>query len=139
MFAGFGGDDFIAHQQLPCPGTVDMMTKEPPKQRVPRDHRREKALHSAVATPCPCPARAAQYGDPSRHHQHGPGNPAAVAQGRCRDMGLEALEKCYNVHRGLLRRLRVEGVVDDNSTTALRQKPFHVSAFWRRYGYKILK
>jgi len=139
MFAGFGGDDFIAHQQLPCPGTVDMMTKEPPKQRGPRDHRREKALHSAVATPCPCPARAAQHGDPSRHHQHGPGNPAAVAQGRCRDMGLEALEKCYNVHRGLLRRLRVEGVVDYNSTTALRQKPFHVSAFWRRYGYKILK
>jgi hypothetical protein len=26
------------------------------------------------------------------------------------------LEKCYNVHRGLLRRLRVEVVVDYNST-----------------------
>ena len=56
-------------------------------------------------------------------------------------MGLEALEKCYNVHRGLLRRLRVEVVVDYNSTTTLRQKPFHVSAFWRRYckGCRIVK
>src|SRR6266446_629290 len=40
------------------------------------------------------------------------------------------------VHRGLLRGLRVGVVVDDNSTTALRQKPFQVSAFWRRYWYQ---
>jgi hypothetical protein len=32
------------------------------------------------------------------------------------DMGSEASEKCYNVHHGLLRRLRVVVVVDDNST-----------------------
>jgi hypothetical protein len=29
--------------------------------------------------------------------------------------------------------LRVDVVVDDNSTTTLRQKPFQASAFWRRY------
>src|SRR5207245_3695335 len=34
---------------------------------------------------------------------------------------------------GFPRRLRVAVVVDDNSTTALRWKPFQVSAFWRRY------
>src|SRR5712692_4499443 len=94
----------------------------------------EKALHSAVAAPFACPASEAQHGDPSRHHQHGPSNPAALAQGRCRYMGLEALEKCYNVHRGLLRRLRVEVAVDYNSTKALRQKPSHVSAFCRSYS-----
>ena len=31
MFAGFGGYNFIAHQQVHVPGTVDMMTKEHPK------------------------------------------------------------------------------------------------------------
>jgi len=36
---------------------------------------------------------------------------------------------------GLLRRLRVEVVADDNSTTALRQRPFHLGVFWRRYCY----
>jgi hypothetical protein len=41
-------------------------------------------------------------------------------------MGSEALEKCYNVHPGLLRRLRVVVVVDDNSTIDLRQKPYQV-------------
>ena len=30
-------------------------------------------------------------------------------------MGLEAVEKCYNVHRGLLRRLTVAVVVDNGS------------------------
>ena len=59
VFAGFGGDDFIAHQQVHVPGTIDMMTKEHPKQCGPREHRREKALHRAVAAPFPCPARDA--------------------------------------------------------------------------------
>jgi hypothetical protein len=44
---------------------------------------------------------------------------------------LQALEQCDNGHHGLLRRLRVEVVVDDNSTTALRQKPCQVRACWR--------
>ena len=39
----------------------------------------------------------------------------------------------HNVHMGLLRSLRVAVVVDDNSTIVLRQKPFQVHAFWRRY------
>jgi hypothetical protein len=33
--------------------------------------------------------------------------------------------------------LRVDVVVDDNSTTTLRQKPFQASAFWRRYCITI--
>jgi hypothetical protein len=48
-------------------------------------------------------------------------------------MALEAVAQCYNMHRGLLRGLRVIVVVDNDSPTALRQKPFHGSAFWRRY------
>ena len=51
------------------------------------------------------------------------------AMGRRRDMGSEALEKCYNVHHGLLRRLRVVVVVDNNSTRDLRQKPYQVAYF----------
>src|SRR6266699_6866871 len=47
--------------------------------------------------------------------------------------GPEGLRLWAATHRGLLRGLRVGVVVDDNSTTALRQKPFQVSAFWRRY------
>src|SRR5947209_6943147 len=100
ILAGFGGHDFIAHQQVALTWTVDMVTKEHPKQGGPRDHRREKALHRAVTAPFACPAGDAQHGDPSCHHQHGQRNPAALAQGRCRHMGLEAVEKCYNIdHR----------------------------------------
>jgi hypothetical protein len=44
-------------------------------------------------------------------------------------MGSEALEKCYNVHHGLLHRLRVVVVVDNNSTRDLRQKPYQVANF----------
>ena len=91
MFAGFGGHDFIAYEQVALTWTVDMVTKEHPKQGGPRDHRREKALHRAVTTPLAGPAGDAEHGDPSRHHQHGQYNPAALAQGRGRHMGLEAL------------------------------------------------
>jgi hypothetical protein len=35
-----------------------------------------------------------------------------------------------------LHRLRVEVVVDNSATTALRQKPRPVHAFWRRYCYE---
>ena len=48
-------------------------------------------------------------------------------------MGAEALEKGSKVPPGLLRRLvRVAVVVDDTSTTVLRQKPLLMSALWRR-------
>jgi hypothetical protein len=57
------------------------------------------------------------------------GYPTQSAMGRRRDMGSEALEKCYNVHHGLLRRLRVVVVVDNNSTIDLRQKPYQIANF----------
>ena len=57
------------------------------------------------------------------------GDPTQSAMGRRRDMGSEAVEKCYNVHHGLLRRLRVIVVVDNNSTRDLRQKPYQVADF----------
>jgi hypothetical protein len=56
--------------------------------------------------------------------------------GRRRDMGSEALEKCYNVHHGLLRRLRVVVVVDNNSTRDLRQKPYQIANFGEGIGHK---
>jgi hypothetical protein len=58
--------------------------------------------------------------------------------GRRRDMGSEALEKCYNVHHGLLRRLRVIVVVDNNSTRDLRQKPYQVADFGEGIVYRTL-
>src|SRR6266852_6350464 len=72
--------------------------------------------------------------DPSRHHQHGQCNPTALTQGRRRHMGLEALEKCYTVHCGLLRRLRVEVVVDYNSTP---RSPFKLAHFGEGIGYIV--
>ena len=53
MFAGFSGDDFIAHQQVHVPGTVDMLTKEHPKQRGPRDHVANKRCTVRQQPPCP--------------------------------------------------------------------------------------
>src|SRR5262249_58101177 len=133
VLAGFGDHDFIASGQVDIIRAVQMLTEEHPKQDRPRHDRGEKALDSAIAATLAGPAGEAQHRDPSRHHEHGPSNPAELAAGcRCH-MGLEAVEKCYNVHRGLLRRLRVVVVVDNNSTTALRQKPRPVHAFWRRY------
>jgi hypothetical protein len=44
-------------------------------------------------------------------------------------MGAAALERGYKVHHGLLRRLSVVVVVDDNSTIDLRQKPYQGANF----------
>jgi len=133
VFACFGDHDFVARQQVHIIWPVHMLTKEHPKQHRPRERLGEKALDGTVTAAFSRPAGEAQHRHPSRHHQHGRSNPTALAQGRGRHMGMKALEKCYNVHRGLLRRLRVGVVVDYNSTTTLRQKPFQVHAFWRRY------
>ena len=110
-----------------------MLTKEHPKQGGPRDHRREKALHRAVTAPFACPAGDAQHGDPSCHHQHGQRNPAALAQGRCRHMGLEAVEKCYNIdHRCAPLWCGSCRLIQRNSTRQRATLPH----FWRRYCYE---
>jgi hypothetical protein len=97
-----------------------MLTEEDPQQHGPRDHRRAKALHGAIAAPWAGPAGQAQPGDASGHDEQGGYDPAQLLEHRCRAMGSEAWEKCYKVPPGLLRRLvRVAVVVDDNSTTAL--------------------
>ena len=131
--AGFGDDDFIASDEVDIVRAVHMLTKEHPKQHRPRDDGGEQALDGAIAPAFAGPAGEAQHGDASGHDQQGKSYPTQSAVGRRRDMGSEALEKCYNVHHGLLRRLRVVVVVDDNSTTDLRQKPYQVRKFWRRY------
>ena len=71
-----------------------MLTKEDPKQDAPRDDRGEKALDGTVTAALAGPAGEAQHRDPSRHHKHGPHNPAELAAGcRCH-MGLKALQEC---------------------------------------------
>ena len=112
---------------------MHMLTEKHPKQYGPRKRLREKTLAGAVTAIFARPVGDAQHGYSARHQQHGHSNPMQWAQSRCGHKGLEALEKCYNCHRGLLRRLRVAVVMDYNSTTALRWKPFHVRVFWRRY------
>ena len=129
VLAGFGDDDFIASDEVDISRAVHMLTKEHPKQHRPRDDGGEKALDGAIAAAFAGPAGDAQHRDASGHHQQGKGYPTQSAVGRRRDMGSEALEKCYNVHHGLLRRLRVVVVVDDNSTIDLRQKPYQVANF----------
>jgi hypothetical protein len=68
-----------------------------------------------------------------RARQGARGTSPALAEHPGDRVAREAWAQCSHVHRGLLRRVSVEVVVDSNATTALRQKPFHVSAFWRRY------
>ena len=77
-----------------------MLTKEHPKQRDPRYHRGEKALHGPITAPLTSPPGQAQHRDTPCHDQQGTSNPVELAQGCHRHMGLEALEKCYNVHEG---------------------------------------
>src|SRR5262245_6426174 len=96
-----------------------MVTEEHPKQHRPWHDRGEKALDGAIAAALAGPAGDTQHGDPSRHHQHGPRNPAQLAPGRRGHTGLQAVDECSNGHWGLLRRGRVEVVVDyhSNATT----------------------
>src|SRR5215831_12215395 len=127
VLAGFRDDDVIASDEVDIRGAVHMLTKEHPKQHRPREDGGEQALDGAIAAACASPAGDAQHRDASSHHQHGKGYPTQSVVRRCRDMGSEALKRCYNVHHGLLRRLRVVVVVDDNSTIDLRQKPCQVT------------
>ena len=119
VLAGFRDDDFIASDEVDISRAVHMMPKKHPKQHRPWEDGGEQALESARAPAFAGPAGEAQHRDASSHDQQGQGYPTQSAVGRRRDMGSEALEKCYNVHHGLLRRLRVVVVVDDNSTTDL--------------------
>ena len=104
MLTGFRDDDFITRNAVDIRRAVQMVTKEHPKQHRPREDGREQALDSAITATFAGPAGDAQHGDASSHHQQGKGYPTQAAVGRRRDMGSEALEKCYNVHHGLLRR-----------------------------------
>src|SRR3989442_13322816 len=133
MFARFGGHDFIAYQQGGIFWTRHVVQKDPRKQGGTREHCRKKPLHRPIPAPCARPPGQAQHGDAPCSHHHGSSNPMEVAQGRGCHIGLEALAKCYNIHRGLPQRVRVAVVVDNNSTTAWRWKPLQVRTFWRRY------
>jgi hypothetical protein len=134
VFAGFRDDDFIACDEIDIRRAMHMLTKDPPKQHRPREDGGEQALDGAIAAAFACPAGEAQHGDASSDHEQGMGDPTQSAMGRRRDMGSEAVEKCYNVHHGLLRRLRVIVVVDNNSTRDLRQKPYQVADFGEGIG-----
>jgi hypothetical protein len=138
VLAGFRDDDFIARDAVDISRAVHMLTKEHPKQHRPREDGGEQALDGAIAATCAGPAGDAQHRDASRYHQQGKAYPTQSAVGRHRDMGSEALEKCYNVHHGLLRRLRVVVVVDDNSTIDLRQKPYQVANFGEGIDVKVV-
>src|SRR5262244_3110748 len=129
VLAGFRDDDFIASDEVDISGAVHMLTKEHPKQHRPWQDGGEQALDGTIAAAFAGPAGDAQHRDAASYHQQGKGYPTQSAVGRRRDMGSEALEKCYNVHHGLLRRLRVVVVVDDNSTIDLRQKPYQGANF----------
>src|SRR5215468_2144731 len=129
MLAGFRDDDFIASDDVDISRAVHMLTKEHPKQHRPREDGGEQTLDGTIAAAFAGPAGEAQHRDASSYHQQGKGYPTQSAVGRRRDIGSEALEKCYNGHHGLLRRLRVVVVVDNNSTRDLRQKPYQAANF----------
>jgi hypothetical protein len=92
--ASFGDHDFVTSEQVDIICPVSMLTKKCPKQHRPRERRREKALDGTVTAALARPAGDAAHRDPSRHDQHGQRNPTALAVGRRRHVGLQALEKC---------------------------------------------
>src|SRR5712691_12502847 len=98
---GFGDDDFVAHEQVAVLGPIHMVPKEHPKQRGPRDDRCEKALHRPITAPWTSPPGQAQHRHTPRHDYHRQSNAAALTQRCPRDGGVEALQTCYHVHRGL--------------------------------------
>ena len=91
----------IARDEVDVTRAVHMVPEEDPKQEAPRDDGGEKALDGAIAAAFARPAGHAEHGDASGHHQERAHYPAALAQSGCRYVGLKALQKCYNVHRGL--------------------------------------
>src|SRR5262252_5514079 len=93
-FAGFGGHDFIAHQQVALISTVDMLTKELPKQHGPRERLREKALHGPITAASARPAGDTQHRHASRHHQQRRNNTAELMERCSGHSALEALQKC---------------------------------------------
>ena len=128
VLARFGHHDCIASQAGDLRCAIPGVTTAHPKQRGPRDHRGENTLHGTLTAPWTGPTGPASHRDAPRHDQHGSSHPAAWAEGRRRHRGMEPLHQCDHGHGGLpCRWLSVEGVVDDNSTTVLRPKPFHVS------------
>ena len=100
--AGFGDDDVIARDEVDVTRTVQIVPEEDPKQEAPRDDGGEKALDGAIAAAFAGPAGHAEHGDASGHYQERTHYLAALAQGACWDVGLKALQECYNVHCGLL-------------------------------------
>jgi hypothetical protein len=94
VFACFGGHNFIARQQVDVIRTVDMLTKEHPKQHGPRERLGEKALDGPVTAAWARPAGDAQHRHTSRHDQHRHSNAAELTQRCPRDGGLEALQTC---------------------------------------------
>ena len=94
VLARFGDHNCIACQQIDILWTVQMLTKEHPKQDGPREYRGEKALHGPITAPFVGPPGKAQHGDAPRHDQQGRSKPAEVAAGRRRYMRLQALYTC---------------------------------------------
>ena len=94
VLASFRDDDFIASDEVDIIRAMYMLTKEDPKQDRPRDDSGEQALYGAIAPAFSGPAGQAQHGDTSGHDEQGQGDPTQLAEGRRRDMGSEALEKC---------------------------------------------
>ena len=92
--AGFGGDNFIAHQPVVLSSTVDMLTQEHPKQHGPWERLREKALHGPITTAWARPAGDAQHRHACRHHQQRRDNTAALMERCSGHSGSEALQKC---------------------------------------------
>ena len=61
--------------------TVHMVPQEHPKERRPRDHGGEKALHGPITAPFVGPAGHAPHCHPTGHRQHRFGDPTELADG----------------------------------------------------------
>jgi hypothetical protein len=79
VLARCGHHDVIASQEGGIRGARQVVTKEHPKQRGPRDHRGEKTLHSPITAPWAGPTGQASHRDAPRHDQPGSSKPAALA------------------------------------------------------------
>jgi hypothetical protein len=100
LLASVGEHACVARPQVDIRRTVHLLTEERPQAQRPWEHRGETALDGARAAPFAGPARNAPHGDASGHAPPGERDPTALAEGRRRHTGSEALETCDNVPAG---------------------------------------
>src|SRR5258706_4115532 len=91
--AGFGDDGFITSEDVEIVRVEQMCAKEEPEQGGPGQDGGEKALDGTIAAALAGPTGDAEHGDTLSHSQQGQRDTAELANGRHRDLGMQAQQE----------------------------------------------